>query len=51
MAADATTSVCAVEDPQDVLAMTEITPPAADGVVVMVLLVEVPIQPPGKDQV
>ena len=46
-----TAKVCAEEDPQELFAMTEIVPLEASAVVEIELVVEVPLQPPGKVQV
>ena len=46
-----TASVCVDELPQLLLAITVILPPDDEGVTVMLLVVEVPVQPLGKVQV
>jgi len=46
-----TTNVAGLELPQILLAVTETVPPAALAVVVILLLVEVPVHPPGSDHV
>ena len=44
-----TARVCATLPPQELFAVTEIVP-LVPGVPVMVLVVEVPVHPPGNDQ-
>jgi hypothetical protein len=44
-------SVCAVDDPHVLLAVTETLPLIALAVAVMEAVVEVPVQPPGNVQV
>ena len=46
-----TTSVAGDELPQILLAVTETVPPVELAVVVILLVVEVPVQPPGSDHV
>ena len=43
-----TPSVCAADEPQELFAVTDIVPPAAPAVVVMEVVVELPVQPPGR---
>ena len=46
-----TASVAADELPHVLLAVTETVPPLEPAVVLMLLVVEVPVQPPGSDHV
>ena len=46
-----TLNVCAAVLPQPLLAITETVPLLADGIAVMLLVVEVPLQPEGRVQV
>ena len=46
-----TARVCVVEEPHVLLAVTEILPLVALAVVVIDVVVDVPVQPPGKVQV
>ena len=46
-----TANVCAAEVPQALVAVTEIFPLVALATVVMELVVDIPVQPPGKTQV
>ena len=46
-----TVNVCGVEFPQVLFAVTVIFPEVALAVVVMLLVVDVPVQPPGNVQV
>ena len=46
-----TLNVCAGEEPQELLAMTVTLPAVALAVALMEVLVELPVHPPGNDQV
>jgi hypothetical protein len=46
-----TVKICAVELPHTLLAVTETVPPVAPAVAIMLVPVEVPVHPPGNDQV
>lgn len=43
-----TVSVCAVDEPQELFADTEIVPPIEFAVAAMLVVVDVPDQPPGS---
>ena len=46
-----TATTCAADDPQEVLAVTEMFPPVDVAVALMEAVVEVPVQPEGNVQV
>jgi hypothetical protein len=43
-----TANACAVDDPQALLAVTEMFPPEASAVILIELVVEVPVHPEGN---